>query len=182
MRPNGLIRGRFHNIASSTQARRAATTKRTQREGIPPAPLQHPQPPPAHAPSLPAYKPETRARRKATTRTTCKQRQSCESRAAHAFSRDNACCASTRARCRQAPIDWSLPSPALEMRRQCTDRVNAKAASGCMGTRGVVARARPSRQALERSPAALADPAPGPGTLRHEIKRRRSWQQSHRES
>ena len=65
---------------------------------------------------------------------------------------------------------------------QTRQKVSARAASGWMGTVGVVARARPSGQALERSPAALADPAPGPGTLRHEIKRRRSWlQASHRE-
>ena len=84
-----------------------------------------------------------------------------------------------------------IPTPSTDQRSvtalayargaQTRQKVSARAASGWMGTVGVVARARPSGQALERSPAALADPAPGPGTLRHEIKRRRSWLQ-HRES
>ena len=55
---------------------------------------------------------------------------------------------------------------------QTRHKVSASGASGCMGTVGVVARARPSGQALARSrPAAVADVAPGPGSLRHEMRR-----------
>ena len=51
---------------------------------------------------------------------------------------------------------------------QTGHRVSASVRSGSWGTHGVVALARPSGQALGSSPAALPDPAPGPGALRHD--------------
>ena len=39
MRPNGLIRGRFHNITRAAQVRKAAMARGARQEGLPPAPL-----------------------------------------------------------------------------------------------------------------------------------------------
>ena len=157
----------FTNIASAVHTHAAAMCVLTQREGIPPAPLQHLQPPLACQSADPSCNSDDRTRNPTAQQASCKRDNHASLRSASLLLPHESCGSLLRRRCRRAPTFPPLPLASARA-AQTGHRVSASVRSGSWGTHGVVALARPSGQALGSSPAALPDPAPGPGALRHE--------------
>ena len=159
---------RFHNIASSAHAQKAATARGARQKGLPPASLLPSERPPTHQRAK--LRQDMQGSPTGPTRITCIMQKNVIT----PISRG------ARILMQQIMLRFlAIPTPSTDhlsvsplacaRGAQTSHRVSARAASRRMGTHGVVARARPSGQALARSPAALPHPAPGPGALHHDL-------------
>ena len=146
----------------------AAICVLTQREGIPPAPLQHLQPPLACQSAHPSCNSDDRTRNPTAQQASCKRDNHASLRSASLFLPHKSCGSLLRRRCRRAPTFLPLPSPVVKG-AQTRHRVSAGAASGCMGSAGGFVRSRSSGRALKRAPLAYPHRAGGGGSLCHEV-------------
>ena len=156
---------RFHTFPRSAQGHAAPTVELTQREGIPPAPLQHLQPPLACNSDTQTCSADIRARAPTTEHASCRHANHARLTPALLPLLNNSCGFARRARRGVAPT--FLPTPSLVVKgARRAGRVSEGASSGWMGILRVVVRAGSSEDGLMIQLAALPDPPPALGGLK----------------